>query len=32
MSNCGGCDEITLPLGQDGVDGKNAFTIPRSVH
>jgi hypothetical protein len=26
MSNCGGCDEITLPLGQDGVDGKNAFT------
>jgi hypothetical protein len=26
MSNCGGCDEITLPLGQDGIDGKNAFT------
>jgi hypothetical protein len=26
MSNCGGCDEITLPLGQDGTDGKNAFT------
>ena len=25
-SGCGGCDEITLPLGQDGVDGKNAFT------
>jgi hypothetical protein len=30
MSNCGGCDEITLPLGQDGVDGKNAFTITSS--
>jgi hypothetical protein len=26
MSNCGGCEEITLPLGQDGQDGKNAFT------
>jgi hypothetical protein len=25
-SGCGGCDEITLPLGQDGIDGKNAFT------
>jgi hypothetical protein len=30
MSNCGGCDEITLPLGQDGIDGKNAFTITTS--
>ena len=32
MSNlgCGGCDEITLPLGQDGTDGKNAFTITTS--
>jgi hypothetical protein len=32
MSNpgCGGCDEITLPLGQDGSDGKNAFTITTS--
>jgi hypothetical protein len=31
MSNCGGCDEITLPLGQDGVDGKNAFTRTTSA-
>ena len=33
MSNlgCGGCDEITLPLGQDGNDGKNAFTITTSI-
>lgn len=30
MSNCGGCEEITLPLGQDGVDGENAFTITTS--
>jgi hypothetical protein len=30
MSNCGGCDEITLPIGEDGQDGKNAFTITTS--
>jgi len=29
-SGCGGCDEITLPIGQDGTDGKNAFTITTS--
>jgi hypothetical protein len=27
---CGGCDEITLPIGEPGVDGKNAFTITTS--
>jgi len=31
MSNCGGCEEITLPLGEDGIDGKNSFTITTSI-
>ena len=26
MNECGGCEEITLPIGEPGVDGKNAFT------